>query len=48
MDLWIWKDMERYSDYYNPNAKIGHTRETPAKEDSHSSNVERLFILNMQ
>ena len=41
-------DMERYSDYYNPNAKIGHTRETPAKEDSHSSNVERLFILNMQ
>ena len=41
-------DVERYNDYYNPDAKIGHLRKTTAKEDSYSSNVERLFILNMQ
>ena len=41
-------DMERYTNYYNKDAKIGHIRDLPAKEDSHSSNVERLFILNMQ
>ena len=41
-------NMERYTNYYNKDAKIGHIRDLPAKEDSHSSNVERLFILNMQ
>ena len=41
-------DMERYTNYYNKDAKIGHIRDLPAKEDSYSSNVERLFILNMQ
>ena len=41
-------NMERYTNYYNKDAKIGHIRDAPAKEDSHSSNVERLFILNMQ
>ena len=41
-------DVERYNDYYNPDAKIGHLRKATAKEDSHSSNVERLFILNVQ
>jgi hypothetical protein len=41
-------DMERYTNYYNKDAKIGHIRDIPAKEDSHSSNVERLFILNVQ
>ena len=41
-------NMERYTNYYNKDAKIGHIRDAPAKEDSYSSNVERLFILNMQ
>jgi len=41
-------DMERYQDYYNPDAKIGHIRKSSARQDSNSSNVERLFILNMQ
>ena len=41
-------NMERYTNYYNKDAKIGHIRDLPAKEDSHSSNVERLFILNVQ
>lgn len=41
-------DMERYTNYYNKDAKIGHIQDIPAKEDSHSSNVERLFILNVQ
>ena len=41
-------DVERYDNYYNPDAKIGHLYLPKAKEDSYSSNVERLFILNMQ
>ena len=41
-------NMERYINYYNPDVKIGHIRNRSAKDDGDSSNVERLFILNVQ